>query len=151
MKTYSAKPTEVTRAWHLIDAKNQTLGRLASDVATLLTGKHKAMYTAHIDCGDNVVIINAASIRVTGNKLIDKKYYHHSGYPGGIKEISLSSQLEKDPTQVIRHAIKGMIPANRLTDDRLKRLKIYATAEHAHEAQAPKPYVIKTDNSKGDM
>jgi large subunit ribosomal protein L13 len=149
MKTYSAKPTEVTRLWHLVDAKDHTLGRLASEVASLLTGKHKPMYTAHIDCGDNVVVVNAANIRVTGSKLTDKSYFHHSGYPGGIKEISLESQLSKDPTEVIRHAVKGMLPSNRLTDDRLKRLKVYATADHAHDPQMPKPYAIKTDNSKG--
>ncbi len=150
MKTYSAKPSDVTRQWHLIDAKDQTLGRLATEVASLLTGKQKAIYTAHIDCGDTVVVINAANVRVTGTKLTDKSYFHHSGYHGGIKEITLGSQLAKDPTEVIRHAVKGMLPTNRLTDDRLKRLKVYATAEHSHTAQSPQPYPIKTNNSKGD-
>lgn len=149
MKTYSAKPTQVSRDWYLIDAKEQTLGRLASTVARLLTGKHKAMYTPHIDCGDNVVIVNAANIRITGKKLTDKSYFHHSGYHGGIKEITLEQQLVKDPAAVIHHAVKGMLPSNKLTDDRLKRLKVYATAEHAHTAQAPKPYVINTTNAKG--
>ncbi len=149
MKTYSAKPVEVTRGWHLVDAKDQTLGRLATEIATRLIGKHKPSYTRHIDCGDNVVVINAASIRVTGDKLNSKIYYHHSGYPGGIKDISLSDKLAKNPTDVIRHAVKGMLPANRLTDDRLKRLKIYATAEHSHAPQSPQPLTITTDNTRG--
>ncbi len=143
MKTYSAKPTEVTRSWHLIDAEGQTLGRLATVVAKLLMGKHKPQYTAHIDCGDNVVVINAANISVTGNKLEDKRYYRHSGYPGGIKEISLADQMTKDPTKVITMAVKGMLPKNRLTDDRMSRLKVYATAEHPHAPQAPKALTLK--------
>jgi large subunit ribosomal protein L13 len=145
MKTYSAKPTEVTRAWYEVDAKDQTLGRLATEIATRLTGKHKPMYTSHIDCGDNVVVINAAYIKVTGNKLADKKYYHHSGYPGGIKEISLEAQMAKDPTEVIRHAVAGMLPKNRLTDDRLNRLKIYPASQHPHNPQQPQ----KLELSKG--
>ncbi|HSH31393.1 MAG TPA: 50S ribosomal protein L13 [Candidatus Saccharimonadales bacterium] len=142
MKTYSAKPTDVTRAWHLVDASGQTLGRLATIVAVRLQGKHKPIYTAHIDCGDNVVVINAARIHVTGGKLEDKKYYRHSGYPGGIKEINLADQLAKDPTAVIRHAVGGMLPKNRLAADRLNRLKIYATAEHPHQPQAPQKLEI---------
>src|SRR5437870_5051582 len=107
MKTYSAKPTEVTRMWYIADAKDQTLGRLATVIATYLMGKHKPQYTTHIDCGDSIVVINAADIKVTGNKLEDKKYYRHSGYPGGIKEITLADQLKKDPTKVIEHAVRG--------------------------------------------
>ncbi len=145
MKTYSAKPSEVTRDWYEVDARGMTLGRLATEVATRLTGKHKPMYTAHIDCGDNVVVINAAHVAVTGNKLEDKKYYHHSGYPGGIKEISMSDQMTKDPTEVIRHAVAGMLPKNKLTDPRLARLKVYAGNEHPHEPQKPK----KLELSKG--
>jgi large subunit ribosomal protein L13 len=137
MKTYSAKPTEVVRNWYIVDASGQTLGRLATEIAFRLTGKHKPMYTSHIDCGDNVIVINAAEITVTGNKLEDKSYYHHSGYPGGIKEITLGAQMEKDPTQVIRHAVAGMLPKNRLTDDRLNRLKVYAGTEHPHAPQQP--------------
>lgn len=148
MKTYSAKPVEVTRAWYLVDAQGQTLGRLATVIASYLTGKHKPMYTSHIDCGDTIVVVNAAQIAVTGNKLEDKSYFHHSGYPGGIKEVSLANQMLKDPTEVIRHAVAGMLPKNKLTDERLKRLKIYPTAEHAHQAQSPQTLTIKTANSK---
>jgi large subunit ribosomal protein L13 len=143
MKTYSAKPSEVTRNWYIVDAAGQTLGRLATVVATHLMGKHKAMYTAHIDCGDNVVIINAAQVAVTGNKLEDKKYYRHSGYPGGIKEITLGDQMKKDPTKVIEMAVKGMLSHNKLTDDRMKRLKVYATAEHPHAPQSPQELNLK--------
>ena len=149
MKTFSAKPTDVTREWHLVDAKSQTLGRLSTEIATRLMGKHKPSYTTHIDCGDNVVVINAAKVRITGNKLASKSYFHHSGYPGGIKEVSLSDELEKNPTDVILRAVKGMLPSNRLTDDRLKRLKIYANAEHNHDPQSPVPLNISTDNTKG--
>lgn len=137
IKTYSAKPTEVTHDWFLVDASGQTLGRLAAAIAVRLQGKHKPQYTAHIDCGDNIVVINAASIKVTGNKLEDKKYYRHSGYPGGIKEINLGDQLKKDPTVVIEKAVAGMLPKNKLQAERMKRLKVYPTAEHAHTAQTP--------------
>jgi large subunit ribosomal protein L13 len=143
MKTYSAKPSEVTHGWYLVDAEGLTLGRLATVVAMRLMGKHKATYTAHIDCGDNVVVVNAAKISVTGNKLEDKKYYRHSGYPGGIKERSLAEQLERDPAEVIRAAVRGMLPKNRLQDDRMNRLKVYATAEHPHEGQSPQKLDIK--------
>jgi large subunit ribosomal protein L13 len=138
MKTYSAKPTEVTRDWYIVDAAGQTLGRLATLIATHLTGKHKAMYTTHIDCGDNVVVINAAQIVVTGNKLQDKKYYRHSGYPGGIKEVSLEKMMATHPERAITNAITGMLPKNRLQAERLKRLKVYAGAEHPHAPQSPK-------------
>ncbi|MFI5240230.1 MAG: 50S ribosomal protein L13 [Candidatus Saccharimonadia bacterium] len=148
MKTYSAKPSEITRQWYIIDAKGETLGRLSTIIATHLSGKNKPQYTSHIDCGDNVVIINASLVHVSGNKLEDKKYYHHSGYPGGIKEISLAAQMEKDPREVIKHAVRGMLPKNRLTDDRMNRLKVYAGAEHAHTAQTPKSLEISTSNGK---
>lgn len=143
MKTYSAKPSEVTREWVLIDADGLTLGRLASEVAMRLMGKHKATYTAHIDTGDHIVIINASKIRVTGNKLEDKRYYRHSGYPGGIKERTLAEQMEIDPTQVIKAAVKGMLPKNRLQDDRLIRLKVYPLGEHPHAGQTPKVLEVK--------
>lgn len=138
LKTYSPKPAELTHEWYLVDAEGKTLGRLATQVATYLMGKHKPQFSPHLDCGDNVVIINAEKIGVTGNKLTDKKYYHHSGYPGGIKEISLEAQLVKNPTAVIEAAVKGMLPKNRLSDDRLRRLKVYAGAEHPHAGQNPK-------------
>jgi large subunit ribosomal protein L13 len=137
MKTYSPKPTELTHEWYLIDAEGKTLGRLATEVATLLLGKNKPQFSAHLDCGDNVVIINAAAIKVTGNKLEDKKYYRHSGYPGGIKETSLAELMARNPTQAIEHAVSGMLPKNRLQDDRMKRLKVYPTAEHPHTPQSP--------------
>ena len=137
MKTYSAKPVEVTRAWYIVDATGMTLGRLATVLATHLMGKQKPMYTPHIDCGDNVVVINAERIAVTGNKLADKKYYRHSGYPGGIKEVSLEKQLATHPERVIEHAVKGMLPKNKLQAPRLKRLKVYAGPEHPHGPQNP--------------
>jgi len=138
IKTYSAKPTEVTRDWYIIDASGETLGRLATLIATHLTGKHKAMYTTHIDCGDTVVVINAAQIKVTGNKLQDKKYYRHSGYPGGIKEVSLDKVMQTHPERAIISAVTGMLPKNRLQAERLKRLKVYAGSEHPHAPQSPK-------------
>jgi len=137
VKTYSAKPVEVTRAWYIVDATGMTLGRLATVLATHLMGKQKPMYTPHIDCGDNVVVINAERIAVTGNKLADKKYYRHSGYPGGIKEVSLEKQLATHPERVIEHAVKGMLPKNKLQAPRLKRLKVYAGPEHPHGPQNP--------------
>jgi large subunit ribosomal protein L13 len=139
MKTYSAKPIEVTHEWYVVDASGQTLGRLATLIATRLTGKHKPMYTTHIDCGDNVVVINAAQIVVTGNKLADKKYYSHSGYPGGIKEVSLERVMQTHPERAIEAAVKGMLPKNRLQAPRLARLKVYAGSEHPHAGQLPKP------------
>jgi large subunit ribosomal protein L13 len=137
MKTYSQKPSEVTRKWVQLDASEAPLGRLATTVAKYLIGKYKPTYTAHIDGGDYVIVTNAAKLVVTGNKLEDKKYYRHSGYPGGIKERTLAEQLVKDPTKVIYDAVAGMLPRNKLHDDRIKRLKVYAGEEHAHAAQTP--------------
>lgn len=148
MKTYSAKPVDVTRSWHLIDASEATLGRVASVTAQLLMGKQKPMYTAHIDCGDYVVIVNADNLQVTGNKLNDKVYYRHSGYPGGIKSRTLQESLDNDSTAVIEAAVRGMLPANKLRPDRLKRLKVYAGAEHRQEAQKPVKYPITNEGSK---
>jgi large subunit ribosomal protein L13 len=138
-KTYSPKPADMTHEWYLVDAEGQTLGRLATMLATRVLGKHKPLYSAHVDCGDNIVVINAEKIVVTGNKLEDKKYYHHSGYPGGIKETDLATLLRKDPTAVIEKAVAGMLPKNKLHDDRMARLKVYAGAEHPHAGQTPKP------------
>lgn len=143
MKTYSAKPTEVVREWHLLDASELPLGRLATRVATLLTGKGKPMFTAHIDCGDHVVIINADKLVVTGDKMDTKMYYRHSGFPGNLREATLSQKITKDSTDVIRLAILGMLPKNKLSDGRMKRLKIYAGEEHNHTAQSPKKVEIK--------
>jgi len=143
MKTYSAKPTEVNRQWYIVDASEAPLGRLATQVATLLTGKGKPMFTHHIDCGDFVVITNAKDLVVTGKKLQDKKYYRHSQYPGGLKEASLAQKMEKDPTAVITQAVRGMLPVNKLRPGRLERLKVYANSEHKHEAQKPQSISVK--------
>ncbi len=143
MKTYSVKPTEITREWFLIDASETTLGRVSTKIATLLTGKGKTQFSHHIDCGDFVVVINADKIKVTGKKLTDKMYYHHSHFPGGLKEISLEDQLAKDPTKVLWHAVRGMLPVNKLRDERLNRLKIYAGSEHKHAPQQPKTISVK--------
>lgn len=137
MKTYSAKPSDVTRIWYVVDASQVPLGRLATQVATLLTGKGKPQFTAHIDCGDFVIVTNAEKLVVTGDKLTDKKYYHHSLYPGGLSERSLSEQIDKNPNVVIEKAIRGMLPVNRLRPGRLERLKVYAGSEHNHAAQKP--------------
>ena len=138
MKTYQAKPGEVEREWVLIDAEDQVLGRLAVKAAQILKGKHKPQYTPHVDTGDYVVIINADKIRVTGNKAADKKYYRHSGYPGGLKEESFAAAMEKHPERVIEHAIKGMLPKNTLGRAQGKKLKVYAGPEHPHMAQNPR-------------
>lgn len=137
MKTFSPKAADLTHNWYIVDAQGQTLGRLATKVATYLTGKHKPGFAPHVDGGDNVIIINAAQVGVTGNKLADKMYYHHSGYPGGIKETNLATLLERHPTQAVEKAIAGMLPKNRLQADRLHRLKVYAGAEHPHAGQSP--------------
>ena len=139
MKTYSAKPGEITREWYLVDADGQTLGRLATQIADTLRGKRKPVYTPHVDTGDFVVVVNAEKIAVTGNKLDQKRYYRHSGYPGGLKSRSLRDQLERRPTEVLRIAVKGMLPKNRLARQQITKLKIYAGPEHPHEAQNPRP------------
>lgn len=138
MKTYSPKASEIERTWYIVDASGQTLGRLASEVAILLQGKHKPGYASHIDGGDVVVVTNASKIKITGNKLEAKKYYRHSGYPGGIKEASMSDKMANDPAWVLRHAVEGMLPKNRLQDERMKRLKVYAGSDHPHAPQQPK-------------
>jgi len=137
MKTYSAKPHEVDQKWLLVDAEGQTLGRMATAIATRLRGKHKPEYTPHIDTGDFVVVINADKVRVTGNKAKDKIYHSHSGFPGGLKSISFEKLLEKAPERVIKQAVKGMLPRNSLGRAMFKKLKVYAGAEHPHTAQQP--------------
>lgn len=144
MKTYSAKATDVTRAWHVIDASEAPLGRVATQAAMLLTGKHKPMYTPHTDCGDFVIVINAAKLVATGNKMIDKKYYHHTGFPGGIKETTLGKKMETNPENVIEKAVRGMIRANKLRAGRLMRLKVYAGSEHNHSAQKPVAFKLSS-------
>ena len=139
MKTYSAKPGEIQRDWVLVDAEGKTLGRLATQIADTLRGKQKPQYTPHVDTGDFVIVVNAEKIQVTGNKLDQKRYYRHSGYPGGLRSRTLREQLERRPTEVLRVAVKGMLPKNRLARQQLTKLKIYAGPEHPHEAQNPRP------------
>ena len=139
MKTYSAKPGDITREWYLVDAEGKTLGRLATQIADTLRGKRKPQYTPHVDTGDFVIVVNAEKIHVTGNKLDQKRYYRHSGYPGGLRSRTLREQLDRRPTEVLRVAVKGMLPKNRLARQQITKLKIYAGPEHPHEAQNPKP------------
>jgi large subunit ribosomal protein L13 len=139
MKTYSAKPHEIEQAWYLVDADQRTLGRLATEIADLLRGKGKPAYTPHVDTGDFVVVVNAKKVRVTGKKLEQKIYYRHSGYPGGLRERTLAEQLERRPEEVIRKAVKGMLPKNKLASAQLRKLKVYAGPEHPHTAQNPAP------------
>jgi len=138
-KTWNAKPGEVDRRWYVVDAEGQTLGRLATRIADTLRGKNKPQYTPHIDTGDFVVVVNAEKIVVTGKKLDDKIYYRHSGYPGGLRQRTLREQLDRRPTEVIRKAVKGMLPRNRLARTQINKLKVYAGPEHPHDAQAPAP------------
>ena len=144
MPTYSPKPGEITRAWHVIDATDVVLGRLAAQAATLLRGKHKPTYAPHIDTGDFVVVVNAEKIAVTGSKRTEKMYYRHSGYPGGLKSRTLNDMLERRPEEVIRLAVKGMLPRNRLARKQLTKLKVYAGPDHPHAAQQPQPLELKT-------
>jgi large subunit ribosomal protein L13 len=139
MKTFMQKKEEVQRDWYLVDATGKTLGRLASEIAKILIGKHKPTYTPHVDGGDFVVVINAEKIHVTGKKLNQKVYYRHTLYPGGLKETTLRKMLQEKPEEVIRLAVRGMLPKNKLRDRRMKRLKVYAGPEHPHAAQNPKP------------
>jgi large subunit ribosomal protein L13 len=143
MKTYSAKPTDVTRKWYLIDASEIPLGRMSTAVAKLLIGKDKPMFTKHIDCGDYVVIINSDKLVVTGKKETDKIYYRHSGFPGGLTETSLMHQREKDSTKIVIHSIRGMLPVNKLRDARLARLKVYPGEAHTHDPQKPEKINLK--------
>ena len=143
MKTFMAKTAEVERQWYVIDAQNQVLGRLAAEVAVILRGKHKPIYTPHTDTGDFVIIINAASAKLTGNKLEDKFYRTHSGYPGGLKEVSYGDMMKKFPERVIEHAVKSMLPHNKLGDAMFKKLKVYRGSEHPHQAQKPEIYELR--------
>ncbi len=139
MKTYSAKASDIEQRWYVVDADGQTLGRLATRIADTLRGKRKPEYTPHIDSGDFVVVVNAEKIAVTGKKLDEKRYYRHSGYPGGLRARTLREQLERRPTEVLRTAVKGMLPRNRLARRQITKLKIYAGPEHPHAAQSPEP------------
>src|SRR5829696_6329669 len=138
MKSYMARPLEVERKWYVVDAEGKHLGRLATEIVRVLRGKNKPQYTPHVDTGDFVVVVNADKIAVTGNKLDAKLYHRHSGYPGGLKSRTLREQLDRRPTEVLRKAVKGMLPRNRLARAQLGKLKIYAGPAHPHEAQAPK-------------
>ena len=137
MKTFSAKASEVSRDWFVVDASDKTLGRLASEIAHRLRGKHKAEYTPHVDTGDYIVVVNAEKVRVTGAKATDKMYHHHTGYPGGLKSVSFEKLIEKAPERVIQGAVKGMLPRNPLGRAMFKKLKVYAGSEHPHAAQQP--------------
>lgn len=143
MKTHVTKNTDFDRKWYLIDADGMNLGRMSVVIADLLRGKSKPNFSPSVDCGDNVVVINTDKIVVTGNKLIDKKYYNHSSYPGGLRELSLEEMLEKDSTKVVAHAVKGMLPKNRLADDMMNKLRLYKGAEHNNAAQKPEKYTIE--------
>ena len=138
MKTYTVRKGDIKREWYLVDAEGKTLGRLASEIAKILRGKHKPIYVPHLDCGDYVIVVNAEKVRVTGKKLDQKFYYRHSGYPGGLKSISLRDQLQKHPTRVLEAAVRGMLPKNRLGRAMRKKLKVYAGESHPHLAPQPK-------------
>ena len=137
MKTFSAKPKEVTRDWFVVDAAGKTLGRLSTEIARRLRGKHKAEYTPHVDTGDYIVVVNAEKVRVSGAKTTDKMYHRHTGYPGGLKSISFEKLIDKAPERVIQNAVKGMLPRNPLGRDMFRKLKVYAGAEHPHASQQP--------------
>ena len=143
MKSYMARPLEVERKWYVVDAEGQTLGRLATEIATILRGKNKPQYTPHVDTGDFVVVVNAEKVAVTGRKAEQKVYRRHSGYPGGLKETSYERMMERRPTEILRRAVKGMMPKNRLARQQLRKLKIYAGPEHPHAAQNPQPYEVR--------
>lgn len=138
MKTFNTKPADIRREWYVVNAEGKTLGRLASGIAKVLKGKHKPYYTPHLDCGDYVIVLNAGKIRVTGKKLDVKTYYRHSGYPGGLKQVVLRTQLEKHPERVLKAAVWGMLPKGRLGRQIFKKLKVYAGTSHRHLAQKPK-------------
>ena len=138
-RTYTPRASEIDRHWLVVDADGQTLGRLATRVARLLVGKHKPMYATHMDVGDHVIVLNAEKIKVTGNKLETKQYARHSGYPGGFRQETLGHLLERRPEEVIRRAVKGMLPSNTLGTQQLRKLKVYAGSDHPHEAQRPEP------------
>jgi large subunit ribosomal protein L13 len=142
MKTYNAKPGEIERRWYVVDAEGKNLGRLATRIADTLRGKGKPQFTPHVDTGDFVVVVNAEKIAVTGKKLDEKMYYRHSGYPGGLKQRTLREQLDHRPTEVLRLAVKGMLPKNRLAARQLTKLKIYAGPDHPHESQGPQPLEV---------
>ena len=143
-KTYSAKPDEIVRRWYVVDATDQTLGRLATQLSVILRGKNKPMFTPHLDCGDYIIVVNAEKIHVTGNKLTQKMYYRHSGYPGGLTETTLKDQLRKHPERVIGDAVRRMLPKNLLSEKIILKLKVYAGPEHPHQAQNPEVLTLSS-------
>lgn len=143
MKTFQAKKEEVVRNWYVVDATGQTLGRLSTKVASVLKGKHKPIYTPHVDCGDYVIVINAEKIKLTGKKWTDKIYYHHTDYPGGLRMISAKDLMAKKPTEMVEKAIKGMLPKTKLGNDMYRKLFVYAGSDHKHEAQKPVVLEVK--------
>lgn len=142
METFTAKPLDLTRSWYVVDASGKTLGRVSSEIARRLRGKHKPEYTPHVDTGDYIIVINAKKVRVTGNKRTEKRYYRHSGYPGGIKAITFAQMMQKAPERVIEHAVKGMLPKGPLGRAMYRKLKVYAGPDHTHAAQKPQPLDI---------
>lgn len=143
MKTFNTTPSDIEREWFVVDAEGQTLGRLASGIATILRGKHKPYYVPHLDTGDHVIIVNASGISVTGNKMDQKEYTRYTGWPGGLRTATLKERMEKQPDQVVRGAIKGMLPRGPLGRQMLRKLHVYADAEHPHQAQQPKPLELE--------
>lgn len=148
MKTYSPKATEINRAWHVLDAEGIVLGRVATEAATLLRGKHKPIWVPHLDCGDHVVVINAEKIDVTQRKLTDKKYHRHTGYPGGMRELSLEQMLERQPERVVEEAVRGMLPKGRLGRSMIRKLKVYSGSSHPHNSQNPTNRTLKRKEQK---
>ena len=142
MKTFAPRPQDISHKWYLVDAENAILGRLASHIAMILRGKHKPIYTPHADCGDFVIVVNADKVRLTGRKPEQKSYFHFTGYPGGLRETSFRSLLEKKPEMILTQAVKGMLPKNKLGRKMLKKLKDYTSSEHPHKAQRPEPLAL---------
>ncbi|MDQ3507412.1 MAG: 50S ribosomal protein L13 [Actinomycetota bacterium] len=142
MKSYMARPNEVERKWYVVDAQGQTLGRLATEIAMILRGKKKAVYTPHVDVGDFVVVVNAGKVAVSGKKAEQKMYRRHTGYPGGLREMNYEEMRDKKPTDIVRKAVKGMLPRTRLARQQMKKLKVYAEPEHPHSAQTPETYEV---------
>lgn len=143
MKTFMAKPDQIERKWYVVDAANIALGRVATEVASLLRGKHKPTFTPHVDTGDFVIVINAEKVKLTGNKLLDKKYIYHTGYPGSLKEIDYQTLMQKNPQKAMEIAVKGMLPHNRLGRQMFRKLKVYRGADHPHQAQKPEKWELR--------
>ncbi|MFA5785742.1 MAG: 50S ribosomal protein L13 [Actinomycetota bacterium] len=144
MRTFSPRPADIRRDWFVVDAEGQVLGRMATDIARILRGKHKPIFSPHMDTGDFVIVINAKGVKLTGNKLVDKKVYRHSGYPGGLREISYAQIMAERPKVAVERAVKGMLPHNRIGSAMFTKLKVYDGSEHPHKAQKPKPLVLGT-------